>query len=238
MVNFPSSLDSFVDPTATSKTNSPAHSTQHINTNDAVEKLEAKVGVDGSAVTTSHDYKLSGVTGVDKAVSKTGTEDLTNKSLKSGTVITEATMTLGSDADGDTYYRASNKLARLAKGTAGQVLKMNTGATAPEWGGVGRAFTWYLDGTSITANEVGAKYIVPQNMTVTKIMHKTVSGTATIRVQKDTTDVDAGISVTSSVTSETSITSATLTAGEVLTLDITADSSCVGLTVIVECIQS
>lgn len=43
--------------------------------------LEAKVGADGSAVTTSHDYKLSGVTGTDKAVSKTGTETLTNKTL-------------------------------------------------------------------------------------------------------------------------------------------------------------
>lgn len=40
----------------------------------------------------------------------------------------------GSDADGDIWYRSSGKFARLAKGTAGQVLKMNSGATAPEWG--------------------------------------------------------------------------------------------------------
>ena len=100
-----------------------------------------------------------------------------------------------------------------------------------------RGFTWYLDGTSIVADEVGAKYIVPQAMTVVSIQHKTVSGTATIRVQKDTTDVDASMSVTSSYASETSLTSASLTAGQVLTLDITAVSSCVGLTVIVECTQ-
>ncbi len=43
--------------------------------------MEAKVGQNASAVTTSHDYKLSGVTGVDKAVSKTGSEVLTNKTL-------------------------------------------------------------------------------------------------------------------------------------------------------------
>lgn len=37
---------------------------------------------------------------------------------------------------GDLFYATSAKvLARLAKGTAGQVLRMNTGATAPEWGG-------------------------------------------------------------------------------------------------------
>ncbi len=100
-----------------------------------------------------------------------------------------------------------------------------------------RAFTWYLDGTSIVADEVGAKYIVPQGMTVVNIRHKTVSGTATIRVQKDTTDVDASISVTSSAGNETSITSAGLTAAQILTLDITAASSCVGLQVIVECTQ-
>jgi hypothetical protein len=102
---------------------------------------------------------------------------------------------------------------------------------------VNRGFAWYLDGTSIVANEVGAKYIVPQNMTVVSIKTKTVSGTATVRIQKDTDDVDAGISVTSTVASETSITSAALTANQVLTLDITAASSCVGLTVTVECSQ-
>jgi hypothetical protein len=42
-------------------------------------------------------------------------------------------LTLGSDADGDMYYRASSDLTRLAKGTARQTLRMNSGATAPEW---------------------------------------------------------------------------------------------------------
>jgi hypothetical protein len=46
----------------------------------------------------------------------------------------KSNLILGSDADGDIYYRASNVTTRLPKGTAGQTLKMNTGATAPEWG--------------------------------------------------------------------------------------------------------
>jgi len=234
--SFPVSLDSFVDPASTSKLNSPSNAQQHSDKNDAIEKLEAKVGVNGSAVTTTHDYKLSGVTGTDKASSLEGTETLKNKSLDTGTVIKEATMTLGSDADGDIYYRTGNKLTRLGKGTSGQVLKMNTGATAPEWVTTSNNhyFVWYLDGTSIVADEVGMKYIVPNNMTVTGIHHKTVSGTATIRLQKDTTDIGASISVDSSYTEETSITSAALTAGEILTLDITAASSCVGLTIVLE----
>ncbi len=57
-----------------------------------------------------------------------------NKTItNSNNVLGGVTMTLGSDADGDMYYRASNVLTRLAKGTAGQLLKMNSGATAPSW---------------------------------------------------------------------------------------------------------
>ena len=36
--------------------------------------------------------------------------------------------------EGDIIYRGASADSRLAKGTAGQVLKMNSGATAPEWG--------------------------------------------------------------------------------------------------------
>jgi hypothetical protein len=53
-----------------------------------------------------------------------------------GLNIKDSGFALGSDADGDIYYRASGALARLAKGTAEQSLKMNSGATAPEWGRV------------------------------------------------------------------------------------------------------
>uniref|UniRef100_A0A6M3KB96 Uncharacterized protein n=1 Tax=viral metagenome TaxID=1070528 RepID=A0A6M3KB96_9ZZZZ len=47
--------------------------------------------------------------------------------------VTPGTFVLGSDADGDMYYRASSLLARLAKGTANLKLFMNAAATAPEW---------------------------------------------------------------------------------------------------------
>ena len=59
--NFPSSLDDFTNPTAQDSLNSDTvpHAEQHANLNDAVEALEAKVGVDSSAVTSSLDYKVS-----------------------------------------------------------------------------------------------------------------------------------------------------------------------------------
>lgn len=92
--NFPTTLDDATSlPVEASGTAlSVNHVTAHQNLQDAVEAIEAKLGVNGSAVTTSHDYKLSGVTGTDKAVSKTGTETLTNKTLTSPTV-TGATIT-------------------------------------------------------------------------------------------------------------------------------------------------
>ena len=40
---------------------------------------------------------------------------------------------LGSDAAGDIMYHNGTKYIRLAKGTAAQVLAINSGATAPEW---------------------------------------------------------------------------------------------------------
>ena len=58
---------------------------------------------------------------------------VTSGTLSTGAVLADVTMTLGSDADGDVYYRASNKLTRLAKGSASDVLTMNAGGTAPEW---------------------------------------------------------------------------------------------------------
>ncbi len=60
------------------------------------------------------------------------TNTITSKTLSSSTnVLGGVTMTLGSDADGDIYYRASNVLTRLAKGTSSQVL---IGGTTPSWG--------------------------------------------------------------------------------------------------------
>lgn len=86
-VSFPTSLDNFTNPLPNDKTNAPVtHSQHHSNHNDAIEALEAKVGADGSAVTSSHDYKLSEVTGSDKAVGKTATQTLTNKTLTSPTI--------------------------------------------------------------------------------------------------------------------------------------------------------
>lgn len=61
--NFPTSLDTFVNPAATDNLATVNHASQHDNINDSVAALEAKVGINGSAVTTSLDYKINHLSG-------------------------------------------------------------------------------------------------------------------------------------------------------------------------------
>ena len=53
---YPTGLDAFTNPTATSTLVAPSHADQHADANDAIEALEAKVGITSSAVVTSLDY--------------------------------------------------------------------------------------------------------------------------------------------------------------------------------------
>lgn len=56
--NFPASLDTLTNPSGSNTLSSPSHASQHGNANDAIEAIQAKVGVDNSAVATSLDYKV------------------------------------------------------------------------------------------------------------------------------------------------------------------------------------
>jgi microcystin-dependent protein len=56
--NFPASLDTLSNPTGSNTLSSPSHASQHGNANDAIEAIQAKIGADNSAVTTSLDYKV------------------------------------------------------------------------------------------------------------------------------------------------------------------------------------
>src|SRR5574343_161757 len=97
-----------------------------------------------------------------------------------------------------------------------------------------RAFSWGIVGVFAVADLQGMQYIVPENVTAVKLWAKTTSGTCTIRVQKDTTDIKTSLAVTSSVGSTTSFDASVITAGQVLSLDVTAVSSPVDLFVTLE----
>ena len=59
--NFPSSLDNFTNPTPANNLNDPGvlHTDQHANANDAIEAIEAWVGISGTAATASHEYRIN-----------------------------------------------------------------------------------------------------------------------------------------------------------------------------------
>lgn len=57
-IHYPASLDSFTNPSPSTSMLAANHAGQHANLNDAVEALQAKVGIDSSTVTTSHDYRI------------------------------------------------------------------------------------------------------------------------------------------------------------------------------------
>lgn len=58
---FPTALDDFTNPSGTDNLGSSVvpHASQHANLNDAVEALEARVGITGSADTASLEYRVS-----------------------------------------------------------------------------------------------------------------------------------------------------------------------------------
>ena len=58
-INFPVSLDTLTNPLGSDSMVTVPHADQHADANDAIEALQAKVGIDGSADVNSLDYKIS-----------------------------------------------------------------------------------------------------------------------------------------------------------------------------------
>jgi hypothetical protein len=138
--------------------------------------------------TISNTGTLTLPTSTDTLVGKATTDTFTNKTLTaSSNVLGGVTMTLGSDADGDIYYRSSNVLTRLPKGTALQVLRMNAGATAPEWaaaaggGGITIGTTTITSGTDtrVLYNNAGVvgEYAITGTGNVAMSASPTLTGT-------------------------------------------------------------
>ena len=95
---------------------------------------------------TVNGHALSSNVTVTKGDVGLGSADNTSDADKPVSTATQTALNLkqNSDADltalaaiagveGDIIYRDASGWQRLAKGTAGQTLKMNAGATAPEW---------------------------------------------------------------------------------------------------------
>ena len=142
-----------------------------------------------------------------KAIKKNTSEDLTTDDIKAGQVVV-------------VVYDGTN-------------FQLQTGI--PTIVSYPRAFTWYLDGTSIDG-VAGATYIAPQNMTVVKTQAVLTSGTCTATLKKGATVINA-ISCTNSLNTDTSITDGAITAGDIITLTLSSSSSPVGLKITMEATQ-
>jgi len=57
--DFPENLDNFTNPDSNNPLSNPSHSEQHANANDAIEALQAKVGIDGSTDPNSLDNRIA-----------------------------------------------------------------------------------------------------------------------------------------------------------------------------------
>ena len=163
--NFPTGLDNFSNPSGTTPLNGGGnaaldHAAQHANINDAIEALQAAVGVNGSAVTTSLQYKVGQLgaasvwyTGTAAPTAGTGTTN--DKYLNTAT--------------GDVYSKTSGTWTIVGniKGATGA-----TGATGPQGpagatGATGATGPQGPAGTVAVGNGIGSYLWITGTMPVT-----------------------------------------------------------------------
>lgn len=87
-----------------------------------------------------------------------------------------------------------------------------------------RAFVWNMQNSVYVANAISTTYIVPQAVTCKKLWYKVTAGSCTIRLQKNGTDLISGVAVTTGVSSTVAFSVTTISAGDVITIDVTGVS--------------
>ena len=137
---------------------------------DLVTNLPADFEVFGQAVATDLQYLLGGTTG--QVLAKASGTDLDFDWVTDASGMTNPMTTTA-----DVIYSSSGSTpARLGIGTAGQVLTVNAGATAPEWvapagGSISLLSTTNLSGAEVTISSISQSYqdllIIIDNWTIT-----------------------------------------------------------------------
>ena len=87
---------------------------------------------------------------------------------------------MGSDAAGDILYHGATDYARLAKGTASQILTMNAGATAPEWATAGSAGFTYGTEQATTSGTYVTHGSIPAGTSLIHLLFNKVSQSTTV----------------------------------------------------------
>lgn len=148
MASYPSSLITYTNPVGTNLVTSPDHAANHTSLNNEVIAIETTVGTNSGTnilknfVAGDFPARINSGGTFQQAIVGTlnnstfGTPAITGGSANSINLGTP-TITLGSDAQGDIFYRSSaGTIARLAPGTSGQFLKTQGAAANPTWGTV------------------------------------------------------------------------------------------------------
>ena len=182
--SFPSGLDALTNPTSSNGLNSPDHAGQHADANDAIEALEAKVGVNGSAVTSSLDYKIaalttsSGFVPIGAVTMFSGSTAPTNWAVCNGAELAIATygplyaiigtrygaLTNGAGGAGTTHFKLPSFTSRIPKGTVGTPTVPTTitsgasSAVDTHTHTVNSSFTAGNTNTSLTAGSVNSTF--------------------------------------------------------------------------------
>ena len=84
-----------------------------------------------TALITTDEMEVIGILDIGEAV--VPPDDSITTAMVKDDAVTGAKIALGSDAEGDIMYYNGTDWVRLPKGGGSQTLKMNAGATAPEW---------------------------------------------------------------------------------------------------------
>jgi len=163
--NFPTSLDTLTNPSSTDSLTSPSHASQHADANDAIEALQAKVGVNSSAVTTSLDY----LTKQADAIASSG--------LASGTYYTGASTSSTLSALTLTLNTVSYLPFLVEKTTTFDRIACRTGSTVASPGGTirlgiynnsnKRPSTVVLDAGTVAFSAISTIYAITIDQTLT-----------------------------------------------------------------------
>lgn len=179
-MNYPTSLDSFANPSSSDTTTAVDHAAQHANVNDAVEALEAKLGV-GSSTAASNKLLRgtgAGASAWDKdaptgtIVGTTDTQTLTNKTLTSPTINTAIINNPTLKTDTIAEYTAAAGVT--IDGVLLKDSKMNAS---------------YLTDSSLTTTQLGVGMLVQQ---VTTVYSAIATGTTQIPIDDTIPQITEG----------------------------------------------
>lgn len=189
--DFPTALDSFVDPTTAENLSTAAgglgHAGVHALVHDAIEQIEAKVGIDDSSDDTSYDYILKKIlgtfTGDEVSITTTATATIDRMNVCSGTS-SNYTVTLPT-AVGNTGrmigFRMSSALTKLVTLDGNSSETVGGATTRSLW--ANEAALFKSDGS----NWVKVAYaFIPMSCTMRLDAHQTGVANATVtKVQLD-----------------------------------------------------